>query len=354
MPKKKKGKGVSAGTARRLVAKTVEDKTFGMKNKKGGKARKLIREVENQARAKYMGQKNSRRGGGSGMNPQQQAAEAKKRKQAVRQEAVMMAQMLGISLEDAKAAFTGKKVKKKKKKESSGEAEVGADGKKKKKKKGASGASETSAIKSAQARRRALRRQRKRAAGEEYEIDESLYEEDTPIEEIIEEERKALLESGIQLTPITFENFMAWKSKKKQKKDEKAIATKNVSGRLLFEQNAEKYNVDDDAAAADNDYEVTAADAAAAEAYDEEPLDGIPDIDSIPDIHTSDEEEEEEPEQVGGGAGKTSSSEPVAKAKAKAKATAPAEPAAASTDATNAALFMDEDLDDLDDLDDLE
>ena len=36
-----------------------------------------------------------------------------------------------------------------------------------------------------------------------------------------------------------------------------AIANKHVSGRLLFEQNAEKYNVDDAAAANDNEYEVT-------------------------------------------------------------------------------------------------
>ena len=131
----------------------------------------------------------------------------------------MMAQMLGISVEDAKAAFTGKKKKKKKKTSDS----VTTAGEGKKKKKGsATNQTEQSAIKSAQARRRALRRQRKREAGEEYEIDESLYEEDTPIEEIIEEERKALIESGIQLTPITFENFMEWKAKKKQRKDDEA------------------------------------------------------------------------------------------------------------------------------------
>mgnify|MGYP000329902575 FL=1 len=212
MPKKKSK--VSAGTARRLVAKTVEDKTFGMKNKKGAKARKFIQHVEQQAKAKFMNQGRHR-----GMvNEQQQQAEKKKRKEAIKKEAVLMAQMLGISVEDATAAFTGKKVKKKKSKtkDKSEEVEIGPDGKKKKKK---AGVSESSAIQKAQARRRALRRQRKRAAGEEYEIDESLYEEDTPIEEIIEEERKALIESGVKLTPITFENFQEWKKRKKLKKD---------------------------------------------------------------------------------------------------------------------------------------
>ena len=224
MPAKKKT--IKSGTAKRLVAKTVEDKTFGMKNKKGAKARKFIKEVENQAKAKFMGQRQAR---GGGMSDMQQAAEAKKRKEAIKKEAVMMAQMLGISVEDATAAFTGKKVKKKKAKKPAAADEGADDGdetgsadgskKKKKKKKGAVPASEQSAIQKAQARRRALRRARKREAGEEYEIDESLYEEDTPIEEIIEEERKALIESGTKLTPITFENFMEWKKKKKEKKD---------------------------------------------------------------------------------------------------------------------------------------
>ena len=96
MPKKKKT--VSAGTARRLVAKTVEDKTFGMKNKKGAKARKFIQQVEHQAKAKFMGGGRNR-GGRAGMSVEQQQSEAKKRKEAIQREAVMMAQMLGISVE---------------------------------------------------------------------------------------------------------------------------------------------------------------------------------------------------------------------------------------------------------------
>jgi hypothetical protein len=180
-------KKVSTGTAKRIVAKVVEDKTFGMKNKKGSKARKIIAEVENQAKAKIIG-----RSRGPVIPEAQMQAEAKARKEAIKREAVMMAQMLGISVEDATAAFTGKKKKKKKPEgekkkeggeeggeggegaEAEGEGEEGEDGKKKKGKKLNQPAAETTAIAKAQAARRALRRQRKREAGEEYEIDESM------------------------------------------------------------------------------------------------------------------------------------------------------------------------------------
>ena len=87
-----------------------------------------------------------------------------------------------------------------------------------------------------QAARRRLRKQRKKQKLAEIDLEDLMYEEETPIEEIIEEERKELIESGKPLTPVTLENFLEWKKQKKKTKDAKAIKAKelSVSGDLCY------------------------------------------------------------------------------------------------------------------------
>ena len=49
-PKKKEPKGPSNKTIQKEKAKVVEDKTFGLKNKKGAKNQKFIQQVEKQVK----------------------------------------------------------------------------------------------------------------------------------------------------------------------------------------------------------------------------------------------------------------------------------------------------------------
>merc|ERR1719362_1029142 len=218
-----------------------------------------------------------------------QAYEKKKLKKKKEKEAAQMAKLLGIAKDEAKIlAGVKKKKKKKKKKATEGDALR------------AGGNAEAGAVSDRQAARRRLRKQRKKQKLADIDLEDLMYEEETPIEELIE--------SGKPLTPVTLENFLEWKRKKKKTKDAKAIKAKDISGRLLFETNADKYNVDDAGAAGEGEYDEvrTAEEAAAATAA--APL----------------KEEEEE---------------------AAAAAVAAAVPAAA------AAVFLDEGLDDLDDVD---
>ena len=100
----------------------------------------------------------------------------------------------------------------------------------------AKGNAEAGAVSDRQAARRRLRKQRKKQKLADIDLEDLMYEEETPIEEIIEEERKELIESGKPLTPITLENFLEWKKQKKQTKDAKAIKAKelSVSGGLCY------------------------------------------------------------------------------------------------------------------------
>ena len=50
MPPKGKDKGPSAKTLKKEKEKTVEDKTFGLKNKKGSKQQKYIAQTEKQVK----------------------------------------------------------------------------------------------------------------------------------------------------------------------------------------------------------------------------------------------------------------------------------------------------------------
>ena len=110
-----------------------------------------------------------------------------------------------------------KKKKKKKKKATEGDALR------------ATGNAEAGAVSDRQAARRRLRKQRKKQKLADIDLEDLMYEEETPIEELIEEERKELIESGKPLTPVTLENFLEWKRKKKKKKDTKAMKAKDVS-----------------------------------------------------------------------------------------------------------------------------
>lgn len=253
MPKKKKGGGGKSkgggGKSSRAEAKAknkkIEDLTFGMKNKKGKKQQKYIEHVKNQVHNKG---KQSRGGVQAEKSKMFEAKKAKKRKE---KEAAQMAKLLGIAKIEAQV-LTGVKKKKKKKKKTEGE------------KLKASGNTEAGAVADRQAARRRLRKQRKKQKLADIDLEELMYEEETPIEELIEEERRELIESGKELTPVTLENFLEWKKNKKAKKDAKALKNKEISGRLLFETNAEKYNVDDDSAAVATEYDevVSAEDAA--------------------------------------------------------------------------------------------
>eukprot|EP00026_Physarum_polycephalum_P009932 Phypoly_transcript_10070.p1 GENE.Phypoly_transcript_10070~~Phypoly_transcript_10070.p1 ORF type:complete len:363 (+),score=111.53 Phypoly_transcript_10070:49-1137(+) len=97
----------------------------------------------------------------------------------------------------------------------------------------------------------------KKKKGEEDEEED----EPTPLEEIIEQQRKQLK----TLTPVTLETFLAWKAEKKRKKEEarKAAEEKRLadikagktamSGREMFVFNPDVF-VDDDEAADDDTY----------------------------------------------------------------------------------------------------
>jgi len=291
--KKKGGGGPSRKSEERMKKAMIEDRTFGMKNKKGKKQQKMIATIKNQINSRGSGKQN--KGGVRAL--ESEAYEKKKAKKKKEKAAAQMAKLLGIAKDEAKIlAGVKKKKKKKKKKATEGDALR------------ATGNAEAGAVSDRQAARRRLRKQRKKQKLADIDLEDLMYEEETPIEEIIEQERKELIESGKPLTPVTLENFLEWKRKKKKTKDAKAIKAKDISGRLLFETNADKYNVDDAGAAGEGEYDEvrTAEEAAAATAA--APL----------------KEEEEE---------------------AAAAAVAAAVPAAA------AAVFLDEGLDDLDDVD---
>merc|ERR1719305_1045415 len=268
----------------------IEDRTFGMKNKKAKSSKKMIATIKNQINSRGSGKQN--KGGVRAL--ESEAYEKKKAKKKKEKAAAQMAKLLGIAKDEAKI-LAGVKKKKKKKKATEGDALR------------ATGNAEAGAVSDRQAARRRLRKQRKKQKLADIDLEDLMYEEETPIEEIIEQERKELIESGKPLTPVTLENFLEWKRKKKKTKDAKAIKAKDISGRSLFETNADKYNVDDAGAAGEGEYdEVRTAEEAAA-ATTAAPL----------------KEEEEEA----------------------AAAVAAAVPAAA------AAVFLDEGLDDLDDVD---
>jgi len=291
--KKKGGGGPSRKSEEKMKKAMIEDRTFGMKNKKGKKQQKMIATIKNQINSRGSGKQN--KGGVRAL--ESEAYEKKKAKKKKEKAAAQMAKLLGIAKDEAKILAGVKKKKKKKKKATDGDALR------------ASGNNEAGAVSDRQAARRRLRKQRKKQKLADIDLEDLMYEEETPIEELIEEERKELIESGKPLTPVTLENFLEWKRKKKKKKDTKAIKAKDVSGRLLFETNADKYNVDDAGAAVVSEYdEVRTAEEAAAAATSAEPL-----------------KEEQEA--------------------AAAAVVAAAVPAAA------AAVFLDEGLDDLDDVD---
>lgn len=290
---KKKGGGGSRKAEERMKKALIEDKTFGMKNKKGKKQQKKIATIKNQINSRGSGKTNK-----GGLRAQESAEyEKKKAKKKREKEAADMAKLLGIAKDEAKVLAGVKKKKKKKKPVTEGDALR------------AKGNAEAGAVSDRQAARRRLRKQRKKQKLAEIDLEDLMYVEETPIEEIIEEERKELIESGKPLTPVTLENFLEWKKQKKNTKDAKAIKAKELSGRLLFETDADKYNVDDEGAAAENEYdEIRAADEAEAEA-------------------------EAESAAASGG--------PIVE-----EATA-----AAAVPAAAAAVFLDEGLDDLDDVD---
>lgn len=60
MPPKKAKEGVSKKTKEKKKAQNIEDKTFGLKNKKGAKQQKFVAQVQKQANAQY-GDKNKQK-----------------------------------------------------------------------------------------------------------------------------------------------------------------------------------------------------------------------------------------------------------------------------------------------------
>lgn len=287
--KKKGGGGSSRKSEERAKKAMIEDRTFGMKNKKGKKQQKMIATIKNQVNSRGAGKQNK------GIQAlESEAYEKKKAKKKREKAASQMAKLLGIAKEEAAVLAGLKKKKKKKKKATDGDALR------------AGGNNEAGAVSDRRAARRRLRKQRKKQKLADVDLEDLMYEEETPIEEIIEQERKELIESGKPLTPVTLENFLAWKKKKKKTKDAKAMKSKDISGRLLFETNADKYNVDDAGAAAVTEYE---------------------------EIRTAEEAEA------------ATSAAPLKEEEEAAAAVAAAVPAAA------AAVFLDEGLDDLDDVD---
>eukprot|EP00455_Lapot_gusevi_P046441 TRINITY_DN6115_c0_g1_i1.p1 TRINITY_DN6115_c0_g1~~TRINITY_DN6115_c0_g1_i1.p1 ORF type:complete len:372 (+),score=133.77 TRINITY_DN6115_c0_g1_i1:70-1185(+) len=93
-------------------------------------------------------------------------------------------------------------------------------------------------------------------------------EDETPIEEKIEAERAQVIAEGKAVTPCTLENFLKWKAEKKAAREaeveqkRKEAASKSggrglnvLSGRDLFAYDPSLF-IDDDGAAAGDDYEV--------------------------------------------------------------------------------------------------
>lgn len=209
MPPKKKGGGAPAKKAQEK-AKIVEDKTFGLKNKKNSKkVQKFVQRVEQQAEHKVQG--GGRKGsGGAGASGAPSAAQKK---------AALAAKLEELQLLNQPVAERPKKV---------------------------------------DADQEARRKAREEAEAERIRI------ANLPVEEQIEEERAKIKVK----TPVTLELFEAWRDMKKaerEKREAEALvkaqkgmskAERNrgggLSGRALFEQHQDIFV--DDAEASNEKY----------------------------------------------------------------------------------------------------
>eukprot|EP00940_MAST-03C_sp_MAST-3C-sp2_P002209 g2209.t1 len=222
MAKKKK---ISSKKAKTLQKRIVEDKTFGLKNKKGGKMKKFM---------------------ARGKSEEAAAAERKRAKAARAKEEALMNKLFAAApkkeLAPKKKGFSvGVAVKKKKKK---------------KKKKGSAPAPPPPPP-----------------------VD------NRPIEIIIEEKRSNLYSSGKKLTPVTPETFAAWKkrfnAKRKKEMDKKNKGKKQkLSGRELYKKNSSAFK-DDDSAVAEKFKVKGILDAEVEEEASTKEADGALDIDAV-------------------------------------------------------------------------
>jgi len=234
MAKKKK---ISSKKAKTLQKKIVEDKTFGLKNKKGGKMKKYMARVQQQAAQRV--------GRSAGKSEEAAAAERKRAKAARAKEEALMNKLF--------AAAPKKELAPKKKGFSVG---VAVKKKKKKKKKGSAPAPPPPPP-----------------------VD------NRPIEIIIEEKRSNLYSSGKKLTPVTPETFAAWKkrfnAKRKKEMDKKNKGKKQkLSGRELYKKNSSAFK-DDDSAVAEKFKVKGILDAEVEEEASTKEADGSLDIDAV-------------------------------------------------------------------------
>jgi len=195
---KKKG-GVSKKKRAAGAKRIVDDKTFGLKNKKGNKNKKFIQQVQHQA-AQSMNRGNNSKASLAGLKGSQY--DAKKLKLARAKEKHEMDKLFATVKEDPKKAAAKAKGKGK-------QGAFKAPKKKKKKKKKKSG----------------------NAPPPPPPVD------NRPIEVKIEEKRQALYASGKKLTPVTEESFAKWKKQRmalKKKGKGKKGEKKKLSGRELY------------------------------------------------------------------------------------------------------------------------
>eukprot|EP00941_MAST-03F_sp_MAST-3F-sp1_P000513 g513.t1 len=206
--KGKKGGGQSAKAAKKATMKKLEDRTFGMKNKKGGKAKKLMAQMQAQINHKF---------NPKGRNaPEMSASEKRKAKLLKAKEDALMNNLFAVSKADKEKAAK----KKAKLEELKKQGKAGVE-KKKKKKKPKKGAPNFKTVKKEVVDNR-------------------------PKEVIIEEKRAALYaKGGNNLTPVTAETFAKWKKKiaaRKKKKDDAARkAYEKEYGRKLAKTGRELY-----------------------------------------------------------------------------------------------------------------
>ena len=194
---------------RRVVA-TTEDKTFGLKNKKGAKMKKYIQTVQASVQSKI-----DRHRGVSKNRMSQNEYELKKKKKAAEKEKALLNKLFETVKKDPK--------KEEAKKKATAGFSVGPVKKKKKKKK-------------------------KKGAGKVAPPKPPV--DNRPIEVIIEEKRSNLYSSGKKLTPVTPESFAAWKKKylaSKAKLEKKNKTSNKPSGRESYS----KSKFQDDAGAAE-------------------------------------------------------------------------------------------------------
>eukprot|EP00912_Choanoflagellata_sp_UC4_P000917 UC4_evm1s567 len=209
-PKKKKGgdKGAKSSTVQKNKAKIIDDKTFGLKNKKGKKNQQFIKQVQHQVQHAGKSRQD--------LQKEKEAKEKKNRKKLLAAQQAELAKLLRCDVDDLK----------KKKGPSPAGNEASAD---------VSGSEDDKG-------RRQLGREKREAEEEEKRLAKKVKEKTITIEEI--EEQRAKINGK---TKVTLETFNEWKKKqlakkrkmhaeeeKKKAKAAKQGKSKGMTGRDLF------------------------------------------------------------------------------------------------------------------------